>query len=615
MNTNVDIRQIDARLDKVFDGGGDYLGILALLRYAREVRRSLWGSILLIGISAVAVMVSARLLGSLVAELITPQKNGVDQVSALALTVLTIEVGAVLAQYLGRLGLARVTTSIAYQVRRELFGKMSRLPMTYFDTQPLGRTLTRLTSDVEGIEGFFSGTLARLLTASIQIVAVLVAMIVTDLRFGSIVVLASLPSIIFTVSLRNQVRHWLRLFKQRAAFLNTKLAEFLNGMPVIKVFGLEEWTHRSFAEAAEHHYSSGIKLMTWNSIIRPVTVLLSSLPVVLILAVGGRMHLEGTLEIGVLVAFLRFSERFGSPVRTITQEIQTIQEALTSSERVRQMLIEPEESDVLGPGGDVTAPVKGEVEFRDVWMSYRAEEPVLRGISFAVAAGKKVGIVGATGSGKTTTLSLLAGLYPVTNGTILIDQIDLKQWNRPALRRQLGYVSQDVVIFKGTLRENLLGAMEDQSSVSPERILEACHRSGLAQVMTRFSEGMNTRILDGGENLSMGERQLVAFTRMLIKDPAILILDEATANIDEECERLIQESMDSLLKGRTSFIIAHRLSTILSCDLILVFENGKIIESGSHADLLANEGHYAALVRRQIDSPLARRNVVAEELS
>jgi len=615
LNTNVDIRQIDARLDKVFDGGGDYLGILALLRYAREVRRSLWGSILLIGISAVAVMVSARLLGSLVAELITPQKNGVDQVSALALTVLTIEVGAVLAQYLGRLGLARVTTSIAYQVRRELFGKMSRLPMTYFDTQPLGRTLTRLTSDVEGIEGFFSGTLARLLTASIQIVAVLVAMIVTDLRFGSIVVLASLPSIIFTVSLRNQVRHWLRLFKQRAAFLNTKLAEFLNGMPVIKVFGLEEWTHRSFAEAAEHHYSSGIKLMTWNSIIRPVTVLLSSLPVVLILAVGGRMHLEGTLEIGVLVAFLRFSERFGSPVRTITQEIQTIQEALTSSERVRQMLIEPEESDVLGPGGDVTAPVKGEVEFRDVWMSYRAEEPVLRGISFAVAAGKKVGIVGATGSGKTTTLSLLAGLYPVTNGTILIDQIDLKQWNRPALRRQLGYVSQDVVIFKGTLRENLLGAMEDQSSVSPERILEACHRSGLAQVMTRFSEGMNTRILDGGENLSMGERQLVAFTRMLIKDPAILILDEATANIDEECERLIQESMDSLLKGRTSFIIAHRLSTILSCDLILVFENGKIIESGSHADLLANEGHYAALVRRQIDSPLARRNVVAEELS
>jgi len=615
LNTNVDIRQIDARLDKVFDGGGDYLGILALLRYAREVRRSLWGSILLIGISAVAVMVSARLLGSLVAELITPQKNGVDQVSALALTVLTIEVGAVLAQYLGRLGLARVTTSIAYQVRRELFGKMSRLPMTYFDTQPLGRTLTRLTSDVEGIEGFFSGTLARLLTASIQIVAVLVAMIVTDLRFGSIVVLASLPSIIFTVSLRNQVRHWLRLFKQRAAFLNTKLAEFLNGMPVIEVFGLEECTHRSFAEAAEHHYSSGIKLMTWNSIIRPVTVLLSSLPVVLILAVGVRMHLEGTLEIGVLVAFLRFSERFGSPVRTITQEIQTIQEALTSSERVRQMLIEPEESDVLGPGGDVTAPVKGEVEFRDVWMSYRAEEPVLRGISFAVAAGKKVGIVGATGSGKTTTLSLLAGLYPVTNGTILIDQIDLKQWNRPALRRQLGYVSQDVVIFKGTLRENLLGAMEDQSSVSPERILEACHRSGLAQVMTRFSEGMNTRILDGGENLSMGERQLVAFTRMLIKDPAILILDEATANIDEECERLIQESMDSLLKGRTSFIIAHRLSTILSCDLILVFENGKIIESGSHADLLANEGHYAALVRRQIDSPLARRNVVAEDLS
>ena len=598
-----ELKVADGILDKVFESGGDYLGVMALLRYAREVRKPMLAAILLIAFASVSVMVSARLLGVLVTGLLG--KSPQEQISTIALTVLGLEFGSVLAQYLGRIGLARATTSIAFQVRKELFGKMSRLPMSYFDTQPIGRTITRLTSDFEGIEGFFSGTLARLLTSVIQIVAVLIAMVVTDLRFGALVVLASLPSIIFTVALRNQVRHWLRQFKQRAAYLNTRLAEFLNGIPVIKVFGLEDWTQKSFTEAAEHHYSSGIKVMTWNSFIRPVTVLLSSLPVILILSVGGKMHLDGLLEIGVLVTFLRYSERFGGPVRTITQEIQTIQEALTSSERVRQMLSEPEEKDVLGPDGNHSSPIKGEVVFEDVWMNYRTSEPVLQGISFRADVGMKVGIVGATGSGKTTSLSLLAGLYPIERGEIKIDGIALKHWSRQGVRRQLGYVSQDVVIFKGSLKENLLGAVDDQTSVSPEKLMEACRRSGLAQVMTRFSDGLNTRILDGGENLSMGERQLIAFTRMLVKDPRILILDEATANIDEECERLIQDSMTALLNGRTCFVIAHRLSTILTCDLILVFERGKIIESGNHESLLATNGHYASLVKRQLDSSTA----------
>ena len=224
-----ELKVADGILDKVFESGGDYLGVMALLRYAREVRKPMLAAILLIAFASVSVMVSARLLGVLVTGLLG--KSPQEQISTIALTVLGLEFGSVLAQYLGRIGLARATTSIAFQVRKELFGKMSRLPMSYFDTQPIGRTITRLTSDFEGIEGFFSGTLARLLTSVIQIVAVLIAMVVTDLRFGALVVLASLPSIIFTVALRNQVRHWLRQFKQRAAYLNTRLAEFLNGIP------------------------------------------------------------------------------------------------------------------------------------------------------------------------------------------------------------------------------------------------------------------------------------------------------------------------------------------------------------------------------------------------
>lgn len=599
-----ELTQAESLMDRIYVTGGDFLGLLALLRYARDEKVRIALSIGAIGIGAIVVMVAARLLGDLVSVLSTAgtSNEASIKVASLAAAILSMEILAIGAQFLGRLGLAKSTTVIACKVREDLFTKMNHLPMSYFDTQPMGRTITRLTNDVEGIEGFFSGTLARLLTALIQVIAVLVAMIATDTSFGTLVVAASLPAVLFTFMLRKQVRHWLRLFKQRSAYLNARLAEFVNGMAVIKAFGLEEWTQNKFREAAEFHYRSGISLMNWNSIIRPMTVLLSTIPMVVVLAVGGSRVLDGALELGILVVFLRYAERFGSPVRSITQEIQTIQEALTSSERLRQMMAEPEESQVLGPDGDYSQQIVGKVEFRDVWLRYRPEPtpPVLRGISFVVEPGKKIGIVGATGSGKTSTISLLAGLYPIESGEILVDDIAMSQWSRRGLRQQLGFVSQEVVIFRGTLRENLLGATQDKNSVAPEVIMDACRRSGLAHVMSRFADGLNTQIIDGGENLSMGERQLVAFTRMLIKNPRILVLDEATANIDEECEQLIQEATSALLQGRTCFIIAHRLSTILACDRILVFNRGEIVEAGSHHELMASGGHYATLVKRQL---------------
>lgn len=592
-------------------GGGDFGAIFAMLRFGRGVYGRLAGSVALILCGAACVMTSARILGRLVEAVADPaQRAGI---SYLGPGFLALESLAVAVQYFGRVNLAQATVEISYRVRLALFDKLRMLPITYFDEQPLGRTITRLTNDVEGMEAFFSGTLARVLTACITIGMVLITMLVTDLRFGAIIVATSLPSLIFTVALRRPVVAWMRAYKRRSAHLNAKLAEFLNGIPVIKIFGLEDWTSRNFNEAAETMLYAGLNTMSWNSFIRPVAVLLCSLPTIFILWLGGGRVLEGTMALGLLVAFTRLSERFVAPIRTISQEIQTIQEALVSSERVRRMLSEDEERQTLGADGGETPEVTGDVEYRDVWMRYDAstsagpaapavERWVLRGVGFKVRRGMKVGLVGATGSGKSSTINLLPRLYPFARGEILVDGIPLARIQRDHLRARLGLVSQDIVVFSGTMRENLTAALARAGAPADATIHAACAKTGLDRVIARFPTGLDHPLVEGGENLSMGERQLVALTRMLLRDPAIMILDEATANIDEPCELLIQRAIAEVMEGRTCFVIAHRLSTIVRCDLILVFRDGEIVEQGTHRELMQRGGVYAELAARQLKS-------------
>ncbi len=582
--------------------GGDVGAIFAMLRFGRGVQAKLFGSIALIMTGTACVMISARTLGRLVEAFADPAQR--HHATYLGPTFLALEVIAVVVAYYGRVGLAAATIEVTYRIRITLFEKMKALPISYFDEQPLGRTITRLTSDVEGMETFFSGTLARVLTALITIVSVLVAMLVTSPRFGLIIALAAIPSIVFTVVMRGPVVEWMRVHKRRSAHLNAKLAEFLNGMPVIKVFGLEDWTHRSFTAAADDMLYAGLNTMTWNSIIRPIAVLLCSLPTFLILWLGGERVLAGVMPIGMLVAFTRLSERFVAPIRTISQEIQTIQEALVSSERVRRMLHEEEEEKTLGPDGAQTPEIRGGVFFRDVWMRYREGRWVLRGVSFEARPGDKIGLVGATGSGKTSTVGLLPRLYPHGKGEIIVDGVRIEDVKREHLRSHLGYVSQDVVVFSGTMRQNLAAALQPGARAPTDaELLAACEKTGLGRVVAQLPQGLDHPLVEGGENLSMGERQLVALTRMLLRDPKVMILDEATANIDERCELLIQQAIAELMVGRTCFVIAHRLSTIVQCDRILVFKDGEIVEQGTHAELMALAGVYAGLAKRQLTAP------------
>ena len=446
----------------------------------------------------------------------------------------------------------------------------------------------------------FSATLARVLSAVITIISVFIAMITLEPKFGLLIVISALPSLLLNYFARKVLLHWLRTQKKRNAKANATLAEFLSGLQVIKLLHLEEWTQSIYNRLVKKHLQASVSLMNWNTAIRPLTVMLCLVPTVLVIVLGGRQVIDGIMPLGMFVVFVRYSERFLAPVRTIAQEIHQIQDALSSSERIGQLLQEQDESSQLGADGIHAAPIEGQMEFDHVSMHYHESKPVLQDISFKVARGMRVGLVGESGSGKSSTVNLIPRLYPFQQGKILIDGIPIEQWQRHCLRTQLGVVSQDIVIFKGSLRENLLGAAQRPEEISDAMIFDAAEKTGLMHVMQNLTDGLDTFIFQSGSNLSMGERQLIAFTRMLIKDPAILILDEATANIDESHELLIQNATSVLMKDRTCFIVAHRLSTIIQCDLILVFRDGRIVEHGTHSELIRLGGYYEELIRRQI---------------
>ena len=577
---------------------GDFSSVIALFTHSQGLRARLFLCVGLVVTSAGLLMLSAKLMGQLAELLLSQQPWSV--LSGTIAAILAIESLNIFIYYKGRVGIACVTNQVARQIREALFRKLNQLPIAYYDQQPLGRTITRLTADVEGIESFFSNTLPRVLTALITVVSVLIAMLLTDFKIGFFICLSSLPAIIFTILMRKPVRYWLRDYKKRSAAINAQLAEFINGLPVIRVFGLEKWSDKVFQQSSTEMLQSAYRLMNWNTFIRPMAAFLCSWPIVVILWWGGHMAIDQQITIGLLVAFIRYAERYFRPIMQLSFELHLIQDAIASSERVSKMLDETEESAVLGPSGSHRASIAGAVSFHQVWMSYRLDQPVLKGLDFQVPAGSSVGLVGKTGSGKSTTVHLIPQLYPIQKGEIRIDDVLLQDWDRIALREQIGIVSQDVVIFQGTLRENLLMTIPVDRRPADPFVLDACRRTGLAQVMEKLASGLDSILYDGGSNLSMGERQLLAFTRMLLRNPAILILDEATANIDEPCELLIQKAIVEVLRGRTCFIIAHRLSTIQHCDTILVFQEGRILEQGRHDQLLLREGHYSQLVKRQL---------------
>jgi len=464
--------------------------------------------------------------------------------------------------------------------------------------------LTRVTSDVEGVEGFFGGTLARLLTAVIQICLVYIALLSTDLRFGTEVALTTLPALMVAYFSREPIREWLRIFKYRSAYVNARFAEFLNAIPLLHSLNMLHWSLERFSQATKLQYQSGSNVMTLNSLVRPTVIALATMPIVYVLYRGAPQLTSseltsGTMTLGMMVAFARYAERFSAPMRSLTQEIQVIQEALSSSERVRQLMNEVDESEALGVDGQRTNAIRGDIEFIRVGMGYDPARWILHDVSFCIPSGNKVGIVGPSGAGKTSLVSLIPRLYAYQTGEILIDGYPITTWERSHLRAQIGYVSQDQVVIEGTLAENLLFGIDAQVSAGVMQTLLT--KPEYRSLLAAFDWNLNMKIAEGGHNLSSGQKQILAMTRMILRDPRIVILDESTSHMDDVWQKQVSEALQIALLGRTSFIIAHRLETVLECDHILVVDAGNIIEQGSPNELRLRGGYFARMMANLVN--------------
>ena len=582
----------------------DLRAMFYLLRFARESRGLFALALGFLTLSSIAGVLSARTLGSLAQDGL--MRGRVDQSILLGVGIIVLEIASILLTYSGRRILSRASLASILRIRAAIFDHLEALPMKFFDTQPQGRIVTRITHDVETMESFFSQTLARVLNAVISLVVVLTAMLLLNWQIGLALAAAMIPALAVTWGVRNPVRHWNREFALRNSAINAKLSEFLNGLPVIRALGIEEWSQRDFDRSIDHHLESAIRINRLNSWSRPLIMFLTSLPLALFIGFGGLSVISGALTLAVYISFIRLAERFLQPMNVISQEIHVVQTALTNTERVASFLTNPTEAKELGTE-DVLEPteLRGEIEFTHVHMAYDSAKFVLKDVSFRIDAGQKIGLAGRTGSGKTSTLALLSRLYEFQDGEIRIDGMDIRKIRREHLRNAIGVVNQEAIVFEASLRENLLAG----SSLEDARVLEACNTTGFARVMRANGLSLDSPIYDQGANLSAGEKQLLSLTRILIKNPSILILDEATANIDPAYERLVHDAVEKIMVGRTCFIIAHRLDTLRSCDRLLVFRDGQLIEDGSLEKLLADPNSYYKQLyensKKQEEAPLS----------
>jgi ATP-binding cassette subfamily B protein len=479
-------------------------------------------------------------------------------------------------------------------MRRQIFGRLQKLDIQYFDRNPVGRLITRVTTDVDALNEMFTAGFVSIFGDIVVLAGIVGVLFWMDWRLA-LVLFSILPFIVLTsVWFRNGARKTYRMVRARIAAINAFLQEHISGMPVVQLFNRQEEEAKKFETLNARHRDANLESIWYYSIFYPMIELVQSVGIALIVWYGGRQVLEGTLTLGALIAFFQYAQRFYEPISDLSEKYNILQGAMAASERIFKLVDTPIR--IESPEGAARAEGIETIEFRDVWFAYNDEEWVLKGISFTVRRGERIALVGHTGAGKTTVTSLLLRFYDIQKGAILINGVDIREIELVSLRRLFAIVQQDFFLFSGSLGANItLG----DAAIGGARMREASEKVQAARFIERLPAGYDTEVRERGAGLSVGEKQLISFARALAFDPPVLILDEATSSIDTETERLIQEGIAVLMEDRTSIVIAHRLSTIRSADSILVFHHGEIRERGSHEELMRSDGLYRRLYELQ----------------
>ena len=528
---------------------------------------------------------------------LTAVAPGIDfgYIATILLILLGLYIISAIFLYLQQYVMAGVAQRTMYKLRKEVDEKLSRLPLKYFDSRTHGEIMSRAVNDMDNLSTTLQQSITQLITSAVTLLGVIVLMLLIS-PLLSLIVLMTIPlSLVVTMGIAKRSQNYFRSQQRALGELNGHVEEMYTGHKIVKAFGNEERSLAEFTESNEKLYNAGWRAQFVSGIIMPLMRFVGNIGYVFVAVVGGIMVTQGAIAIGDVQAFIQYAQQFTQPITQLANFANVIQSAMASAERVFELLDEQEEIPDAVDAKVIEHP-EGAVQFEHVRFGYSEDAVLMEDMNIDVQPGQMIAIVGPTGAGKTTLVNLLMRFYEVNDGEILVDGVDITQLGRGALRRTFGMVLQDAWLFNGTIRDNIAYGRED---VTEEEIIQAAKAAYADHFIRTLPGSYNTVLNEDATNISQGQKQLLTIARAFLADPEILILDEATSNVDTRTEILIQKAMGELMKGRTSFVIAHRLSTIRDADLILVMNHGSIVEKGTHQELLAKNGFYADLYYSQ----------------
>ena len=525
--------------------------------------------------------------------------NGIDfeKIAQIAITLLSLYIISALFSFIQGFTMTGISQKLTYKLRNDIAKKINKLPMKYFDKKTNGEVLSIITNDIDTLSMNLNQSITQIITAICTIIGILIMMfsISWEMTLISLIILPISGIIVKTIVGKSQ-----KYFQKQQEYLghvNGQVEEVYGGLNIVKVFNAEEKVTKQFEKANDELYKSGWKSQFLSGLMHPVMNFISNIGYVGVAVAGGYLAINGTITVGNIQSFIQYNKQFTQPINQIAQISSMLQSMIAAAERIFEFLEEEEELDTH-KGEIDSSSLKGNIQFNSVKFGYNPEKTIINNFNANIKEGQKIAIVGPTGAGKTTIVKLLMRFYDVTDGEILLDGHNIKDFERGKLRKTFGMVLQDTWLFGGTVKDNIKYGKEDATE---DEVIEAAKAAHVHHFIKTLPNGYNSIINEESTNISAGQKQLLTIARVILANPKVLILDEATSSIDTRTEIQIQSAMDNLMKGRTSFIIAHRLSTIKNADLILVMNHGDIVEQGTHEELLEKQGFYADLYNSQFE--------------